>query len=380
MVRFAPFPHLGAPLTESDPALLQAILETAVDGIITIDPRGTVRSFNAAAERIFGYAAQDVIGQNVNMLMPEPYRTAHDGYIARYLETGERRIIGIGREVRGQRKDGRTFPMYLGVSEIIADEGRRFAGIVRDISDLREAEQARQALIDQLERANAELERFTYTVSHDLKSPLITIKGFVGAIARDAEAGRIDRVKSDLARIENAADRMKTLLDELLELSRIGRVAHPSQRVDMTELCDEVIALLHGSITTAGAQVTVARDMGAVFADRVRLAEVMQNLVENALKFSAQAVPHPIVDLYVRQDGGERVFCVRDNGLGIDPVYLDRIFRLFEQLDQSREGTGIGLALAKRIIEVHRGRIWAESAGIGQGVTICFTIGTREPT
>lgn len=362
-----------------DTALLRAILETAVDGIISIDTRGTVRSFNAAAERIFGYTAAEVIGRNINMLMPEPDHTQHDGYLRNYLETNEARIIGIGREVYGLRKDGSQFPMLLGVSEMRIDDERYFAGIVRDVSARHELEAQRTALIEDLERANAELERFTYTVSHDLKSPLITIKGFLGSIERDARAGKFDRLAKDLTRIENAADRMKLLLDELLELSRIGRIANPSKRFSMTELADEIVDLLEGPARDAGATITVARDMGTVFGDRVRIGEVLQNAVENALKFCSDAPAQ--IEIGVRQDPHNRpVFYVRDNGIGIDPQYLDRVFRLFEQLDQRREGTGIGLALARRIIEVHKGRIWAESdgPGTGTGTTLCFTIGTKE--
>lgn len=360
-----------------DRALLAAIFETAVDGIVTIDQRGSVRSFNQAAERMFGYPADEVIGHNVSMLMPEPHRSGHDGYIERYVETGEAKIIGIGREVFGLRKDGGQFPMHLGVSEVPVADGRLFCGIIRDISEQHELTAARDALIDDLERANAELERFTYTVSHDLKSPLITIKGFLGAIERDAAAGKLERLRRDIARIEKAADKMTLLLDELLELSRVGRIANPSQEFEMAELCREVVGLIRGPIEDAGAEVHVAESLGPVYADRTRIAEVIQNAVENALKFAAEAEPHPIIEIGVREGEGERVFFIKDNGVGVDPQYLDRIFRLFEQLDQAREGTGIGLALAKRIVEVHKGRIWAESDGPGTGTTICFTIGTK---
>ena len=361
-----------------DAALLSAILETAVDGIITIDSRGRIRSANRAAEQLFGYREAELIGEGVELLMPEPYRTAHDGYLNNYLESGQKKIIGIGREVWGQHQDGSVFPMWLSVSEVRDHDERFFVGIVHDISERHELEASRTALIRELELANAELERFAYTVSHDLKSPLITIKGFLGAIERDAKAGKLERLSRDLARIEAAATKMGSLLDELLALSRIGRVANPAQDISMTKLAQEVVAMLEGPIAEHRAELTVAEDMGTVRGDRVRIGEVIQNSVENALKFSAQATPHPRIEIGARDEGGERVFTIRDNGVGVQPEYLDRIFRLFEQLDQSRDGTGIGLALAKRIIEVHEGCIWAESEGPGTGTTICFTIGTKE--
>jgi two-component system sensor kinase FixL len=362
----------------SDGALLSAILETAVDGIVTIDKNGKIRNINPAAERMFGYETNELVGKDITLLMPEPHRSQHDQYIRRYLETGEKRIIGIGREVHAQRKDGSLFPMLLSVSEVCFGDEHYFAGIIHDITERHELEQARSALIEDLERANAELERFTYTVSHDLKSPLITIKGFLGAIARDAETGNLERLNRDLARIEKAADKMKMLLDELLQLSRIGRIVNPPQHFDMTELCREVVGLLEGPITAQGAEVSVGSGMGSVYADRTRIAEVIQNAIENALKFTKDTKPHARIEIGSRDDDGTCVFYIRDNGVGVDSQYLGRIFRLFEQLDQHQEGTGIGLALAKRIIEVHKGRIWAESEGIGHGTTICFTIGTVE--
>jgi PAS domain S-box-containing protein len=360
-----------------DSALLRGLLQSAVDGILSIDTRGIVRSFNAAAERMFGYSADEVIGQNVSMLMPEPDRSSHDDYVSRYLDSHVARIIGVGREVRGRRKDGSIFPMMLGVSEVEAGDQHVFLGIVRDVSAAHQLEAQRTALIEDLARVNAELERFTYTVSHDLKSPLITIKGFLGSIERDARAGRFDRLSKDLGRIEKAADRMALLLDELLELSRVGRVANPSQHFDMTELADEIVGLLEGPAKAQQAEITVARELGRVFGDRVRIGEVLQNAVENALKF---ANPDQTVQIEIAASGhgSDRVFTIRDNGIGIDPQYLERVFRLFEQLDQRREGSGIGLALAKRIIEVHKGKIWAESDGLGHGTTLCFTIGSRE--
>ena len=355
--------------------MLRAILDEAVDAIITIDHRGIIQTVNQATERLFGYRPDELFGENVSVLMPSPYAEEHDGYLERYLSTGEARIIGIGREVLGRRKSGEIFPIRLAVSEVSVGETRMFAGIVQDISQRRALEQAREALIAQLEAANAELERFTYTVSHDLKSPLITIKGFLGTLVQDAVAGNIERLQSDVARIAGAADKMKQLLDELLELSRIGRVANPASEIDTTELCNEVVNMLAGPIAKKGARVQVATDLPVIRGDRVRIAEVIQNLIENALKFSREGVV-PEIEIGVRHREPDPVFYVRDNGVGIDPSYLERVFRLFEQLDNRREGTGIGLALVKRIVEVHGGRIWVDSEGRDQGSTFCFTIPT----
>ncbi|MBE0598143.1 MAG: PAS domain S-box protein, partial [Desulfuromonadales bacterium] len=208
---------------ESDSRLM-AVLDTVVDAVITIDETGIVQSFNRAAERIFGYRAGEVVGRKVNMLMPEPYHSEHDRYLHNYLTTGIRKIIGIGREVVGRRQDGSTFPMELAVSEAWVGNRRIFTGIIRDISERRQAEEERERLIAELEAKNAEMERFTYTVSHDLKSPLITIRGFLGLLEKDLAAGDRQRLKEDIAHIQEAVRRMQMLLDELLTLSRIGRL------------------------------------------------------------------------------------------------------------------------------------------------------------
>jgi signal transduction histidine kinase len=230
----------------------------------------------------------------------------------------------------------------------------------------------RQRLIAELESRNAELERFTYTVSHDLKSPLVTIRGFLGHLKRDAEAGDLANLSLDVEHIDRAAHKMARLLDELLELSRIGRVVHPPQDVDMAELAREAVRLLDGPIRQRGVEVEIVPELGTVRGDRLRLSEVVQNLIENAVRYMGEQ-PAPRVTVGVRGDG-EPVFFVSDNGCGIPRRYHERIFGLFERLDSTTAGTGVGLALVKRIVEVHGGRIWVESEGEGRGSTFCFTL------
>lgn len=365
-----PYPLPGHAQTD---ARLPAILNTVVDGIITIDEGGTVLSLNPAAERIFGYPAVEVIGRNVNMLMPEPYHSEHDGYLANYRRTGVKKIIGIGREVRGLRKDGGIFPMDLAVSETQFGKERLFTGIVRDISERHQAAQERERLIGELERKNAEMERFTYTVSHDLKSPLITIRGFLGLLEKDVAAGDHQRMRSDMGHIHQAVGKMQQMLDELLALSRVGRVDNPPQAIPLAELAHEAAALVAGRIQQKGVRVEIADDLPVVIGDRPRLLEVLLNLLDNAAKFVGHA-PQPQVRVGWRRDNGEAVIFVQDNGIGIDADYRERIFALFERLDPDSEGTGIGLTLVKRIVEVHGGRIWVESAGPGHGSTFCFTL------
>lgn len=350
-----------------------ALVNAAVDGIITIDAQGTVLSFNPSASRLFGYTASEVRGQNVKMLMPDDVAQHHDRYIQSYISTGKRKIIGIGREVLGQKKDGSTFPMHLSVGEARVGSNRYFLGIVRDMTAIKEVERAKARLIAELEDKNAELERFTYTVSHDLKSPLITIKGFLAMLEQDFEAQDRERARGDMARIAGAADKMKELLDELLELSRVGRIANPPENVSLSELAEKAFELLRGPLDERGVSLKVAPNLPIVNGDRMRLREVLQNLIENAIKFSGDQA-EPIVEVGATEQGGKVVCHVRDNGIGIEQRYISRIFGLFEQLDQSRGGSGVGLALVERIVAVHGGRVWAESAGPGCGASFFFEL------
>jgi signal transduction histidine kinase len=235
-----------------------------------------------------------------------------------------------------------------------------------------QAEAERGLLIADLESKNAELERFTYTVSHDLKSPLVTVKGFLGLLQNDLAQSKLDRVQEDISWIREAVERMYLMLDDLLELSRIGRLVNTPQEVSFNELAEEAVKLVSGRITERGVQVEIMPKLPAVVADRARLVEALQNLVDNAVKFMA-GQPHPTITIGARQNGTETIFFVRDNGMGIDPQYHDHIFNLFTRLDSSVEGTGIGLALVKRIVEVHGGRIWIES-DVNQGAIFCFTL------
>ncbi len=246
------------------------------------------------------------------------------------------------------------------------------------IAELERAQTEREDLIEDLEAKNRELERFTYTVSHDLKSPLVTIRGFVGLLKKDAAAGEVARMNRDVERISAAAGTMGQLLDELLELSRIGRMVNPPENVALGQLVREAIEILDQQITERGVEVAISADLPAVSGDRVRLLEVVQNLIENATKFMGDQ-PVPRIEVGMRHDGihppGHAVFYVQDNGIGIDPCYHDKVFGLFERLDQSVEGTGIGLAIVQRIVEFHGGRIWVESEG--NGSTFCFTLASE---
>ena len=247
-------------------------------------------------------------------------------------------------------------------------------GAVQDITEKKRIEQERENLIRELEAKNAELEQFTYTVSHDLKAPIITIKGFLGFLMQDARKGNVARLESDLHRISEATDKMHSLLNDLLELSRIGRVMNAPEEVDFGELIRTAREILQGRFEESGIELVVKDPLPNVYGDRQRLLEVVQNLMDNAAKFmGGQQHPRIEVGQIFSKRRGTVTLYVSDNGMGVAPQFHDKIFGLFNRLSPNIEGTGVGLALAKRIIEFHGGRIWVESAA-GEGAAFYFTL------
>jgi signal transduction histidine kinase len=261
-------------------------------------------------------------------------------------------------------------PLTLDSPDELGDLAR---ALNRMAAELRVHEETLRAERADLATKNAELERFTYTVSHDLKSPLVTIRGFAGLAATDLASGDVARVRQDLGRIVAAADKMHRILEDLLELSRVGRVVHPPEDVPLGELAREAADFVKAQPGRSHVEVEIAPGLPVVRADRRRLLEALQNLVENAAKFTA-GQREPRITIGARQDGADAVFFVRDNGRGIEPRFLEKVFDLFEKLDPGVEGTGVGLALVRRIVEAHGGRTWAESDGPGRGATFCFTL------
>jgi signal transduction histidine kinase len=250
------------------------------------------------------------------------------------------------------------------------------ADVVRSLAARRDSERRLEATNRELAARNAELERFTYVVSHDLKSPLVTIRGFLSYVERDTRAGDLSRLEADTRRIRAATDRMSQLLEDLLELSRTGRIDRPHEDVPFEEVVREARSLAEGALSARSVRVEVEGPLPVVRGDRRRLVDLVQNLLDNAAKFMGESTS-PEVRIGTREEGagpGLVTLCVRDNGIGIDPAYQARVFELFHRLDPHVEGTGLGLALARRIVETHGGRIWVESQGAGRGSTLCFSL------
>ncbi len=249
---------------------------------------------------------------------------------------------------------------------VAVDNARLYDAVQHELTE-------REKLILQLKSINAELESFTYTVSHDLKAPLVTINGFLKFLEKDALSGNAERVRADISRISEAAGRMHRLLTELLELSRIGRMMNEPEDIPFADLVEDALDIVHGRLSARQISVRLQPNLPIVRGDRRRLTEVLQNIIDNAVKYMG-GQPAPLIE--IGQSGekdGKPVFFVRDNGMGIAPEYHDRIFGLFNKLDPSSEGTGIGLALVRKIVEVHGGSIWVESEA-GKGATFYFSL------
>ncbi len=337
--------------------------------IISTIPEGRILLANEGCYRVTGYRPEEVIGRLSRELNIWIDHKERDTLI---------QDLNEGRDVHEREAPFRnkTGEIRVGVmsATLIKVAGQScLLSIVRDITERTRVEEERAEMFRELEAKNAELERYAYTLSHDLKSPLVTIRGFLGLLERDLAAGDADRVERDLARVHAAAATMSRLVDELLELSRVGRVVHTYETFSCVELVQEAAELVAGQIREGGVNIEISPDLPTLFGDRVRLLEVFQNLIDNAVKFMGDQ-DQPRITVGVETRGDDPVIFVRDNGIGIDSRYQERVFGLFDRLDTSVEGTGVGLALVKRIVEVHGGRVWVESEGEGRGSSFCIVL------
>lgn len=350
---------------------MQAVMNTVLDGLIIIDHEGTIQSFNHCAEEIFGYAQNEVIGLNVKMLMPEPYHSEHDHYLSQYLSTGAKKVIGIGREVSGRRKDGSIFPMDLGVNEMRLRGERMFVGTVRDITLRKKMETERETFIEKLIQSNSELERFAYVCSHDLQEPLRMIASFTQLLQKHLGTTLDDKSQHYMKYIMDGASQARQLINDVLNYARVDHETELLADVECELVLSSVLRDLSTRIEETKARITHDK-LPAVYMQATHLRQLLQNLIGNALKFSTIA-PH--IHIGAERDGAMWRFYVRDNGIGIPKEHMHKIFAIFQRL-HSRErypGTGIGLALCKKVVQKYEGRIWVESEP-GKGSCFYFTL------
>jgi two-component system, LuxR family, sensor kinase FixL len=357
-------------------AHLRSVLETVPDAIIVIDHRGKIDSFSPAAERLFGYAAAEVVGRNVNMLMPSPYREQHDGYLEHYMRTGERRIIGIGRVVVGRRADGSTFPMELAVGEINFDGRRLFTGFVRDITERQTTRQRLQELQSELLRASrlSAMGQMASALAHELNQPLTAVINYVQATRR--MLGADDR---------NTSERLQETMDKAVsQASRAGEIIHRMRQFiqkgeterqieSINRLIEEASALALVGAKENGVLVRMelSPDLPPVLVDRIQIQQVVLNLIRNSIEaltgverreltIRTSAADHRVVEVDVA-----------DTGPGLDEKVMKQLFQPF--VTTKAKGMGLGLSISRSIIDAHGGRLWATPA-TGTGVSFRFTL------
>lgn len=355
---------------------LQSILDTVPDAMIVIDDQGRIQSFSAAAERLFGYLAAEVIGRNVDILMPEPDRSRHDSYIERYRRTGERRIIGIGRVVTGQRKDGSTFPMHLSVGEMRSSERRHFIGFIRDLTERHETQaklQELQANLFHVSRLSA-LGEMASNLAHELNQPLAAINNYLKGCQRllqEDDGARAATIRDALDKAAAQALRAGEIIRRLRDF--VARRESDKTIVKVSRLIEEASALALVGARELGVRVhrRIDPQVQSVLADGIQIQQVLVNLFRNALE-AMQASPRRELDVKViPKDNAMAEFIISDTGPGIAPEILPRLFQAFVTTKET--GMGVGLSISKTIIEAHGGHLWVEPNPAG-GTIFRFTL------
>ncbi len=349
--------------------LMDNILESVTEGIITIDNKGLIMTNNIAVARMFGYDSTELIGQNISMLVPPDQREQHHSYVAS-TRIHSPRVIGKNRHMQGCRRNGSLFSMELVVTRLTKDAGSGFVGTIRDITERKTIEENLALRSQELQRTNAELERFVYVASHDLKAPMRGIDNLATMIEEDLQGTLDEDVKDNLSLLRGRVHRMEDLLDGLLEYSRIGRVATMPETIDSHQIILDIVDLL---ALPGGFTVDMPEPMPTLSTEKASFEQVMRNLINNAVKHHDQ--DDGCIIISGTKSNGVCEFSISDDGPGIDPIFHERVFRMFQTL-RSRdqvEGSGMGLALVKKEVELHGGSVQIISHSEGRGTTFQFT-------
>jgi PAS domain S-box-containing protein len=358
----------------------RGLLEAAPDAMVVVDEKGVIQLVNSQTEKLFGYDRVKIIGEPVEVLVPKRFRKKHARHRDGYYGEHPVRPMGVGLDLFGLRKNGTEFPVEISLSPLETEGGLLVSAAIRDVTQRKRMEEDVQKLNEdlkqraaQLEAANKELEAFSYSVSHDLRAPLRSIDGFSHVILEDYGEQLPDDARSYLERVRAAAQRMAVLIDDLLNLSRVTRTAVQPRFINLSKMVEEILQGLQEGHPEREVDFSFTPDL-MVEADPHLMHIVLVNLLSNAWKFTSKQ-EHAVIEFGQKSHIKERTFYVRDNGVGFDMAYADKLFGVFQRLHSISEfpGTGVGLATVQRIISIHGGRIWAESAE-GKGTTFYFTL------
>lgn len=361
-------------------ARFRGLLESAPDAMIVVDQQGIVQLINSQMEKMFGYDRAEIVGRSVEVLVPKRLRNKHVKHREGYYFEHPVRPMGIGLELFGLRKNNSEFPIEISLSPLETEEGLLVSAAIRDVTERKRMEADVQKLNEdlkqraaQLEAANKELEAFSYSVSHDLRAPLRSIDGFSHVVLEDYGEQLPADARNYLERVRAAAQRMSTLIDDLLNLSRVTRTALQPRFINVSKMAEEITQSLQEGHPDRQVTFSITPDL-MVEADPHLMRIVLENLLSNAWKFTSKR-EQAIIEFGQQSRAKERTFFVRDNGVGFDMAYVDKLFGVFQRLHSVSEfpGTGVGLATVHRIISIHGGRIWAESVE-GKGTTFYFTL------
>ncbi|KAF0098281.1 MAG: two-component system LuxR family sensor kinase FixL [Rhodospirillaceae bacterium] len=362
---------------EAAEARLRSILQTVPDAMVIIDEQGRIESLSTTAERLFGYEADEACGRNVSLLMPSPYREQHDAYIGRYLETGERRIIGIGRIVVGQRKDGTTFPMHLTVGELRTGDRHHFTGFIRDLTD----QQITEDRLKELQSEVTHMSRFTAlgemasTLAHEINQPLTAISNYLKGSRRlleRMEGENVEMLRDAVAKAADQALRAGQIIRRLREFVARGE---SERRIEsLPKLIEDASTLALVGAREHGILVTFRLDPAAdlVLADRIQIQQVLVNLMRNAIEVMSEGGAVRRLDIATSAGPDEQVeVTVADTGAGLAPEVAKQLFQPF--VTTKRKGMGLGLSICRTIVEAHGGKIWVDSPP-GGGTIFHFTL------
>lgn len=348
------------------------LLESAPDAMVIVDKKGSIQLVNAQTEKMFGFKREDIIGKEVEILIPERFGRIHKEHRHNYSENLKVREMGTGLELYGRKQDNSEFPIEISLSPLKTEDGILVSAAIRDITDKKEANKKLQEYALKLERSNKDLEQFAYIVSHDLREPLRTVSSYIQLLEQRYK-GQLDADANEFIEFAvNGIKRMDRLIIDILKYSRVGTEDKEHLLVDFTKIIDIVIATSQENIVASKATVTAGK-LPALKVNELQMVQLFQNLINNALKFRGEQPPR--VDISAEEKKDEWLFAVKDNGIGIDSKYSKKIFAVFQRLHSMSEyeGTGIGLAICKKIVEQHNGKIWVESEP-GKGATFYFTI------